>query len=226
MEAFNDWLTDLSRISAIAGILYYLFTKLKVNQVASGLFLILFASFLADTLNYFFIRLVYPNSFIIGNCWLIINFFLVLWTFKKVINIPKTLLTGLVAGFVLGASISFIFFYSFTESNTFVFLWSNISFIILSLYLHFQLLKRPGEKLKYHPVFWIATSFFVYYSMLFLQNIFNNYLVFDLQISSEAYTIVWIINLIANVGKNFILFYALVLIDKGYPDTLKPAEAA
>jgi len=120
---------------------------------------------------------------------------------------------------------SFGFIFDFSESNIFIRTFANASFIFLSLLVFLHLLKNPSGSLRKYPVFWIATAYFIYNSILMLHGLFNNYLIFDLKISSEAYRIVAIINLFANITKNFILFYALVLIDKGFPDTLKPAKA-
>jgi hypothetical protein len=100
-----------------------------------------------------------------------------------------------------------------------------VTFIIASISVYFQLLKTPTKKLSQVPIFWIATAFFIYYSLVLLLSIFDNFLIFDQRISIEAYRIIHFINLMANIAKNFILFYALVLIDKGYPDSLNPAKA-
>ncbi|MEQ8907090.1 MAG: hypothetical protein RIC88_17390 [Ekhidna sp.] len=115
--------------------------------------------------------------------------------------------------------------FDYSESNTFVSTFSNVTLVYLSLIAYYELLKKPSVNLSKHPIFWIVTSLFIYNSVLLLISIFDNYLVFGLNIKAESYAAVSIINLSANIAKNFILFYALVLIDKGYPNTLKPVKA-
>lgn len=162
----------------------------------------------------------------IGNSWVILNYFLMVWVFYKILKNSYKFCLALAIVFTLGSMATFGFIYDYKEANFFTSVFSTISFIALSLVTYFQLLQKPSERLLLQPVFWIATSFFIYYSLLLLRNVFDSYLIFELNISSEAYTAINIINLFANISKNFILFYALVLIDKGYPDTLKPARAA
>ncbi|MEO9482891.1 MAG: hypothetical protein ABJG47_05570 [Ekhidna sp.] len=110
-------------------------------------------------------------------------------------------------------------FYSLYDSNTVIRLISNVAFIILSLLTFYELLRKPEIKLKKSPVFWIVTAIFIHSCLTLLRNVFLQYLVFDLEASKEIVSWIWLINLIANISKNFILFYAIVLIDKGYPDT-------
>ncbi len=189
--------------------------------MAKGVWGILLISFIADNANYFFIRLIYPNSFIIGNIWILLNYFIMIWTFNEILSQKKKLSIILCLVFSIGSILTFGFYYSFLEGNIFTTLWSNVSFITLSLIVYFQLLQKPGQNLFKLPVFWISTSFFVYNSLVLLQSIFRDYLIFDLQISKEAYAVINFINLIANISKNYILFYALVMIGKGFGDSLK-----
>lgn len=224
MEELRDWLLDLNGFSALGGTLFFLFSRKKFTSVSGVIFLILLFSFLADNLNYFFIRLIYPNSFIIGNIWIIVNYLLMIWLFRKIlVESSKTILRPLAAVFITGTSVSF-FFFKITEANTFISLYSDLSFIFLSLLTYLQLLRNPSHKLTIQPIFWIATSFFVHSSLILLQSVFDNYLIFDQNITPEGYVIIHIINLVANTTKNFILFYALVLINRGFPDKIEAAK--
>ncbi|MEP2949561.1 MAG: hypothetical protein ABJO91_06080 [Ekhidna sp.] len=194
------------------------------KSISGIVFYMLLFSFLADTFNFFFIRFIYPNSFIIGNTWYILNYFITILLFLKILDQYKKAIFTLLAIFLFGCVLSFLFLFDFTESNVFVRLFSNVSFIFLSLLIYFNLLKKPNLQLRLNPVFWIATSLFIYNSLILLQGIFNNYLIFDLKISGEAYTWISIIKLFANSCKNFILFYVLILISKGYQDSLNPRQ--
>jgi len=221
MDAFWDWLYHLNRFSGFSGCLYFILFVKSRTRVSGILFLILFFSLMADNLNYFFIHLIYPNSFYIGNSWHILNYILSITLFYSIFDERKKILIFLLVLFSIGTMVSFVYFFDFSESNTFIRTYPNITLIFLSLLIFLELLKRPNQRLQNHPLFWIATSFFVYNSLLLLQGIFKNYLVFDLKISSEGYAYVEFINLLANISKNVILFYIIILIDKGYPSILK-----
>lgn len=223
MDILWSWFVDLSRLSALAGGLYYIFFK-KANPIQRLVFLLLCISFLADNINYFFIRLIDQNSFYVGNIYVILDFFLVVALFQALLGRRKIFLFGTIL-FVIGAIGSFSLFYGFNESNTFTRVYSNLFITIGSLLVYLELLKNPSLQLKKLPSFWITTSLFVYSSVVLLIALFNNYLIFDLKISSEGYAVIGIINLAANTGKNIIFFYALVLIDKGYPTVLNTTNS-
>lgn len=222
MKELLDWLVDLNRFSALAGCLFFLYSRQSLKSVSGIVFCVLLISFAADNLNYFFIRLIYPNSFIIGNSWKIVNFFLMILLFIKMLSgRVKRIILALTIIFSITTIVSF-FFYPITEANTIINISSNVTFILLVLISYLQLLKQPSFKLTIQPIFWIGTSFFVHSSLVLLQSIFENYLIFDQKISQEGYILIYVINFLANISKNFILFYALVLIGKGFPDSLKP----
>ena len=214
-----------NNISGIAGIAYFLLFPRKLNSNYGLIFLIILISFLADNANHFFIRMVYSNGYIIGNVWYLINFFVASWLFYKLLPNEKKLILALNIVFYLGALISFGFYYSFEDSNSFIKVSTSLVFTFLSLRLYFGLLKRPSGSLRSNAIFWTANAFFIFSSVTLLKNLFLQYLVFDLEITKNALSVILVINLLANISKNFILFYALVLIDKGFPDSLKPTPA-
>lgn len=226
MEVFNNWFLELNRFSAIAGSLYFLLFVKNWKTNAGILFLILLASFLADSFNYFFIRLIYPNSFIIGNIWNMVNFFLVIWLFSRMINSKRKFILAIGGIYLISATVSFIYFFDFTESNTFIRSFQNTAIILFSLITYFELLKSANLKLSKQPVFWISTGFFVFSSLVLLMGIFNNYLIFDLKISNEGFAFIFFINLVANASKNYIFFYAIVLLDKGFPESISSNTAS
>lgn len=221
MRALLDWILNFNSFSALAGMLYFIIFMRSRRDLAGIIFLVLTVSFIADNLNYFFVRFIYPNSFIIGNSWYIIDYLINAIIFSVILQKWRKVSFILLSAYLIGTVVSFSFFYSFTESNTFIRIFSNASWIALSLVLYVELLNRPSQKLGRLPLFWFATAYFVNSSLILLQSVFDNYLIFDLKISGESYIWINIIKLIANIGKNFTLFYVLALIDKGFPSTLK-----
>ncbi|GAB4250207.1 MAG: hypothetical protein Tsb0034_29470 [Ekhidna sp.] len=213
---FNNWLLELNRFSGLAVILYFVFFPKRLMTIYGLLFLTIAFSFLADNIIWFFIRFVYPNSFIIGNSWLLLNFGIVSWLFGKLL--PERRLVIIVSGvlFFVGATVSFGWFFSFLEFNTFIGVYSCINFTILSVFLYLRILNDKKTQLKTMPEFWIANAFFFYSSLTLFRSLFTQFAVFDLEISKELHSAISIINLTANIAKNFILFYALILIDKGF----------
>ncbi len=211
-----------NRLSGIVGIIYFIFFPKRLNSNSGIIFLVILVSFLADNCNYFFIRLVYPNGYIISNIWYLLNYLIVSWLFYRLLPNDKKLISILALIFYIGASVSFIYHYSFEDSNSFIKVQTSLVFAFLSLRLYFNLLKKPSGSLRNNSVFWIANAFFIYSTVTLLRNLFLQYLVFDLEISKEASSLIMVINLFANISKNLILFYVLVLIDKGYPKTIKP----
>ena len=216
---------EFSRFSGICGIVYFTFFSKPVRSISGIVFLIILLSFIADCSNFFFIRLTGYNGYAIGNIWYIVNFILSVYLFALLIPNNRKLLFGLLSFFSLGTIISYATIYSLLDSNSFVKVATSITFTFLSLKVYFDLLKSPSGLLSKNPVFWIATAYLLFSSVTLLRNLFLQFLVFELEISKETSATIFIIYLLANISKNFILFYALVLIDKGYPDTLKRAKA-
>lgn len=224
LAEFEISLRTFNQYSGVAGILYFIFFFKSQKSLSRIVFLILALSFLADVFTIFFIKYIYPNSFIITNSWYILNFCVVCSLFYSVLPVRRKLIISILAFFLVGSLITFLSTYSYLESNTFVRVSSNVFIIFLSLLSYFELINHPTGRLKNNPLFWLTTALFAHSCLVLLRNLFLQYLVFDLSISKELFDSISIINLLANITKNFILFYALVLLDKGYPNTLKPAK--
>lgn len=221
---FIEVLIEFNRYSALPGIIFSLFFLKNWKDSAGIIFYILLASFSADFVSYLYAKHVTPNSYIIANAWYCVNYLLVVWLYYKILpSKDKRWIYILVVLFLIATPISF-FFYSFFDSNTVIRLMSNVSFIIISLLAFFELLKKPETGLKKSPVFWIVSAIFIHSCLTLLRNIFLQYLVFDLNASKEIVSWIWLINLVANISKNFILFYALVLIDKGFSDKIETTK--
>lgn len=143
------------------------------------------------------------------------------WLYVRLIPQYKKLILSLVVLFGISSILSFAYYYTFWEANTFVNTYSNVSFVLLSVLTLFSLLKiKSDTDLKSMPVFYLLIAFLAYYTLVFFKGIFVNYLVFQLKVTWEQYWPVSAINLIANISKNFLLFYVIVLLDKGYKDPL------
>lgn len=206
---FLEVFSEINRYSALPGILLFLLMKGR-PQLSRIIFYILIASFLADFANYFFIRYVYQNSFIISNSWFLINYLLLAFLFLHLIPSHRKLLWLLTGVFLLGSLISFVFYYSFLESNTFIRVFTSASITFLCLITYYDILeKSPTDNLFSYPVFWTITALFLLSSVTLLKNIFDNYLIFKLQVTTEAYEFIRPLNLSFNILKNAL--FALVI---------------
>ncbi len=218
-DTIVDFLKEISRYSALPGILFFLFVSFNRGQNTRIAFYILLASFLADFSNYFFIRYVYPNSFIISNAWYLLNYVIVSFLFYNLLRSRRKLILAFGSVFLLGSILSFLAFYSFLDSNTFIRTYSSLIFTVLSLLTFFEILKEsPTNKLASYPVFWIVTAIFLYSSITLIRNLFLNYLIFEMQISRSLSQYILIFNLSFNIAKNLMIFYAFLLAKKGFPD--------
>ena len=206
---FNKWLLEVSRLSGLSAFLYFLFNRNSSDRLSKYIFLVVACI---------------SNSYIIGNTWHLVNFVfsaLVFYTLKPDLK-RQLIVVGAV--FYIGCCITFLTLFEYTEANTFVRVFTSAFSVYFSLWLYFHLLNNPSGKLRVNPTFWIANSFFLYGSITLLKNIFANYLIFDLEISSQAYAYIHLINLLAVIAKNWILFYVLVLITRNNSTLSKPVS--
>lgn len=214
-------LIEFNRYSGLAGVAYFLFFIKNWKSFSALIFYILLVSLLFDLGIYTYIKYIYPNSYYGSNWWILVNYFFMSWLFIQIIPQFRNLIIASSLIFILGSIISFGFYYSFWEANTFTSSFSSLSFILFSIMSFLYLMNLKSEtSLKQMPIFYLLIAFLSYYALVFFKSIFMNYLVFQLKVTWEQYWPVSAINLIANVSKNFILFYVIVLIDKGYKDPI------
>ena len=164
LQDFLKWLLAFSQFSGLLGIVYFFFFVRRWHSLEGIVFYVLFVSFFVDVSNYFFARHIYSNSYIISNIWHLLNYFLVSWIFYKLIPDRRTIILVLLSIFRLGAILSFVFYFSFLDSNTFIRVFSSIVFISLSILSYFDLLKQPNTALIQPSFFWIVTAIFIYSS--------------------------------------------------------------
>lgn len=212
-------LGEFNRYSGVPGILFFLLFIKSSKQNIRIVFLILLASFLADFSNYFFIRYVYRNGYIINNSWALINYFLVSLLYLRLIPARWKLISIFLAIFIIGGVISFTFFYSFLESNTFVLAFSSIVFTLLSMLVFLEILQQgPMDELSNYPVFWFTTGIFLFSSVTILKFLFQNYVVFEMKASKDLWMYTSVFILVFNIMKNLMFLYAFILANNGYPD--------
>lgn len=205
--------------SGLPGIIFFLFFLERKSYNARIVFLILLASLLSEVSIYFFTKYIYPNSYIIANTWYLLNFLLVSWLFIRLLPQRRNVILLLNAIYFAGALVSFLGYYSFLESNTFIRVYTSVIFTILSLFAFFEILRAgPIDRLSLYPIFWIITGLFLFSSISLFKNLFAQYLVFEVKITREAFNYFASFNILFNIVKNLMIFYGFVLIGRGYPD--------
>lgn len=216
---FNDWFRTLNRFSGVPGVLYFLLFMRNWRALSGIIFTLVFISFFADNANYFFIRFVYPNSYIIGGTWHLMHFFIAMVLFYQVLIDHRKLIilfSGIYSALVL-CSLLFLD-YTFLDANPFISVPNNLIFVILCLITYRAMLLVPENKgkLRNSPLYWFVTAHFIYCTLTIFYYLFRQYLIFDLKIDAFDFNYISVINQAANITKNFITLYVLVLIDKGH----------
>ncbi len=212
-------LQEISKYSGVPGILFFMLFMKEKSTITRIVFFILLASFIADFSNYFFMKYVYKNGFVITNSWHIINFLFVSWYFYQLMPKWRSLVLIMLGIFILTAIGSFSFFYSFLQPNTFIRALSSISFSIVSILCLFEILRQsPTDDLSRYPVFWIVSAIFLYSSTTLFRNLFQNYFLQSLGGVGPVGRWVSLFNMTFNIAKNLMFLYAFSLVHKGYPD--------
>lgn len=215
IEVFSQF----NKYTGLPGIVYFIFFLREWKTVSGILFYILLASFLGDNLGYIYAKYFYPNNYPILNAWHFGNFLLVAWLFYKMLEAKRRWVLISVIFFLVGSILTYLFQYSIWESNTFVWVSSNVFSIVFCLFAYLELLKKPSGPILKLPIFWVISSLLIFCSVTLLVFLFQQYLVFDLAITKEAFKIILLIITLSNTFKNLVIFYAMVLIDKGHQDS-------
>ncbi len=226
-KGLADLMVLINQYSGIPGIVFFaLFVSFR-NSNAKIVFFVLLASFLADLAITFYVEYVYPNSYGIATIWFVVDYFLLSWLFLKLTPSKKKIILSLMTIFIVGGIVSAGFFYSFSESNTFISSYPSAVFSFLSILAFLEILKEePANRLIRYPVFWIVTGIFLFNSVTLIKNLFQQYLVFDLNVTLDQFIIIYLFSLTFNIIKNLFFLYAFVLVRKGQPDYIispKPA---
>lgn len=216
VSSFTDY---VNTYSGLPGIIFFIVFRKQMGNISRFAFYTLLASFLADFSVQLFIRYVYPNSFIISNLWYLVNYSLLSWLYFLIIPNRKKLIGLLALIFFIGSIISFLFFFSFLESNTFIRVYTSVAFTLLAILAFLEILKHePTKSLISYPLFWINTAIFLFSSITLFKGLFLNYIVFITKTEWEAYASVAFIGVIFNIIKNLLFFYSFILVHKGQPD--------
>ena len=202
----------LNIVSGVPAIIFFFFIK-KKGRIARILFLTVLISFLSDLASTLYAAFIFPNNYPIVNSWHMMNFFVLFTLFKSLIPNYRRFFLVAIISFLIVSLCSFLFIYSFWESNPFVWVTSNLFIISFSIIGFLELLKKPSVSLIKIPSFWIYSVFFCFSTVTFLIWLFFQYFVFELQLTmNELNTIVRIIQ-IANIIKNLVVIFILMIID-------------
>ena len=144
-----------------------------------------------------------------ANLFNILQFFLLTMILLKGMEIRNfsKLFLGISLVFLVLLIIDINYFYSLTERNTHLRLFSSFWFIILSIIFYAKLIENPPvEKIHTYPLFWIITAVLLYFSgNLFLYGanlIVENRNLYKLYIPIHSFF---------NVTKNLLFGYGIFL---------------
>jgi len=212
-------------LSGLPGIIFFCLYMRTMKNISGIIFFIILVSFLGDSLGYFYAKYIYPNNYPVINIWHITDLILVSLYFLFLKHIRRNLILSLSILFMTTATISFNFF-SILESNTFVWVFSNIIIIVYCILSYLGLLQNSHYDIYKLPVFWVITGLLIFNSVTLLSFLFLQYLVFELQIALNDHGVIYLIIQLSNILKNILLFYALLLIYKGHPESFLKARTS
>ena len=226
---FMDHLKFFNQHSALPAIIFFLCFRKHFSKVSQIAFLIVVVSFVADLVNHYLIWMVMLHkfspgftSYLISNIWRITDYFLVSWLFLTLLPEKRKLILGLAIAFILGGIISFSTFYSFFRPNSFIGLFWSAAVSILSIVTFAEIIAKASVRtvLRY-PVFWFVAALFLFSTSMLLINVFQDYLVFELSISSLQHSYAHFFTIFFNLVKNLLFFLAFVLAARGNPEMIE-----
>lgn len=207
-------LVEFNRYTSLPALLYFLFFSREWKKPAGIVFYIALFSFLSDFFSFIYAKYVFPNTYGIINTWHFVNLWAVGIYFLGFLPKKRTLILVFLSSLSVCFFVTHVFFYDFLEPNSVFWLLASSTIILFVLLGFFELLKTPTQSLSANPSFWVLTGLFVFTTSTLFMFLFQNYLVFELEVSRSLFAPLLMIVSIANIAKNFLLFYALVLMDK------------
>jgi hypothetical protein len=167
--------------------------------------LVLILSLLSDSISFVFIQYSL-NTYWIVNIYLITQFLLVAWIFKRELS-KYHLIDLVIIVFIIFGLINLSLFqgpWVFNSVSNAVASLILISFCLLYFY---QLLNElPIVHVQHLPMFWIAFGVLTYYSGNFFLFLVNNYLLYG---EHDTHQLVWILHNLLNLTKNLLFAIAL-----------------
>lgn len=215
---FTWYLLMVNMLAGLPAIAYYLFFMKNKDKTVNVVFLIVLASFISDFSNYFFIKHVMKNSYIISNIFIIIDFYLYCYLFTLILPKLKKIILGFAVFFTVSGLAS-LFFYNFLHPNPVTGTTRSLVIIFLSVLTFYNMLKTNStNRLVFSPVFWVVCGIFFFNASSLLDSLFSDYLVFTLKIKSDPLMYLSIFPTICSLLKNaFFILYAFILVNKGFP---------
>jgi hypothetical protein len=171
--------------------------------------LILLLSLTTDLISLLFIRYstnTQPNTYLIGNIYLIAQFSLLVWVFKKELPRPRVSDTILLL-FILFCLVNISVFQGPWVFNSVSNVVASLILIGFCLFYFYRLLNDlPIVHIEHLPMLWISLAVLIYYGGNFFLFLANNYLTYD---ESGSHKLMWILHNLLNITKNILFAIAL-----------------
>jgi hypothetical protein len=178
--------------------------KLNWSQFRPLCLLLIFSA-LADSLSIWLLRQS-SNTYIILNIFLITQFSLLVWLFRRQFDERKFIdfVHGL---FIIFAFVNLTMFQGLWVLNSVTNVASCLILIIVCLFYFYKLLvELPTIHIQELPMFWISFGVLIYYAGNFFLFLVNNYLNHD---QNGPHRYMWILHNLLNVTKNMLFAIAL-----------------
>jgi hypothetical protein len=179
----------------------------KLPKELSPLRWLLSASFVSDVLMYV-TAMIYRNSYPVGNTYLIIQFFVLLYIFSlSLFNKNKKYALFLGIAYIIFYVLDVIFLESFMRLTTHANVVSSLIVIILSLWYLYKLLNELLiTDIQRLPMLWITFAALLYYGCTIFIVLANNWLLSNAEASQLN---MWIVHNFFNITKNILFAIAL-----------------
>jgi len=177
----------------------------KMPEELKPLGLLLLLSLASDLLSIIFIQYSF-NTYLIGNIYMITQFFLLIWLFRIQLSTKRT--TTIILLFSgLFCIVNITIFQGPWVFNSVSNVMASLILIGFCLYHFYRLLSDlPIVHIHHLPMLWISFAILTYYGGNFFLFLVKNYLLYG---EAGAHKLMWILHNLLNVIKNFLFAIGL-----------------
>lgn len=167
--------------------------------------LILILSLSTDLSSILLIRFsINPNTYLIGNIYLVAQFSLLALLFRKQLPNPR-IVDIILFLFIVFCIIDFLFFQGPWVFNSVSSVVTSFVLISFCLFYFYKLLNDlPIVHIHELPMLWISFAVLIYYGGNFFLFLVNNHLTHD-----GPHKLMWILHNLLNISKNILFAFAL-----------------
>lgn len=199
------FISDLSIASVLIPLFIVAIQWRKLPQELSPLRWLLIASLVCDILMHF-TGLWFQNSYPVGNAFMLIQFYILLYIFRFY-HRNKNIVIFLGVGYLIFYVFDISYFENFLRMPANAIFFSGLIIIILSLQYLYKLLNELSiTHIHRLPMLWLTFAVLLYYACTLFVILASNYL---LVIETTLHLKMWVVHNFFNITKNILFAIAL-----------------